>query len=370
VPAAIESNLDRVLVYRLGSLGDTLLALPVFHLIRERFPRAKITLLTHIPPGNKAASLTSVLEHTNLYHDLISYPLRLRSISQLSALRREIASRRFQLAVHLAEFRGCLKSLRDCLFFRACGISRVLGASWRRPGTSQDGQHWEAQHLANRVARLGKINLTDQKCWDLRLTSCESEIAEKLVASIEISFVAASLGTKVDVNNWTEPNWRSLFSQMHNNWPGLGLVLVGSRDEFESAERCSQNWFGPKLNLCGQISPRVSAAILRKARLFIGHDSGPLHLAATVGTPCVGIYSGRHRPGQWFPRGNGNLILYHRTSCSGCGLNACQQHGKKCILSISVEEVLRAIGTQLACDSRDTTSVDSRPFASAVITDA
>src|SRR5262249_13930379 len=156
-----------------------------------------------------------------------------------------------------------------------------------------------------------------------------------LLSPLNQPFIAASLGTKVDVNNWTAPNWLALLTQINKKWPELGLVLVGSKDEFQAAERCSQDWFAPKLNLCGQISPRISAAILRKARLFLGHDSGPLHLAATVGARCVGIYSGRNRPGQWFPRGGGNLVIYHRTTCFGCGLSACEQHDKRCILSIS-----------------------------------
>jgi ADP-heptose:LPS heptosyltransferase len=361
-----DRTLERVLIYRLGSLGDTLLALPALHLIRQQFPHADLTLLTHIPTASKAAPLTSILEHTNLYQRVISYPLHLRSVAQLNQLRRHIASQRFQLAVHLAEFRGTLKSIRDYLFFRACGITRILGLSWGRLGTSQSFPEWEAHRLAHRLAPLGKINLTDPTSWDLRLTCHEIETAEKLLIPINRPFIAASLGTKVEVNHWTEPNWSALLSQIRRKWPDLGLVFVGAIDEVESCERCSKDWLGQKLNLCGQISPRISAAILQKARLFIGHDSGPLHLAATIGTRCVGIYSGRHQPGQWFPRGNENLIIYHRTPCSGCGLNSCANYQKKCILSISVEEVLGAIGTQL---SRNSVSIDSRPFANVLFSD-
>jgi heptosyltransferase-3 len=347
-----NSEIQRLLIYRLGSLGDAMLALPALHLIRDRFPRAEITLLTHIPADNRAAALVSILEHTNLHQGVISYPLGVRTMRQLMAMRAQIAERRFQLAVHLAESRGAVKGLRDYLFFRACGISRVVGL-WRRgtelPAPLRPGWlEWEAEQLMRRLPSLGSVDLNEDKWWDLHLTAGELETAETQLDGFRKPFIAVSLGTKVDVNHWTEANWSSLLRRAHSNWPGLSLVLVGARDEFETSERCSRGWLAPKLNLCGRVPPRVSAAILRQAVLFVGHDSGPLHLAATVGVPCVGIYSARHEPGRWFPRGKNSQVIYHRTPCAGCGLNECLEHAKKCILSITVEEVLEAIDHQLS----------------------
>jgi ADP-heptose:LPS heptosyltransferase len=75
----------------------------------------------------------------------------------------------------------------------------------------------------------------------------------------------------------------------------------------------------------------VSAAILEQCRFFVGHDSGPMHLASCVGIPCVAIFAARSKPRQWFPRGNKNRILYHHTDCAGCGLDVCIDQKKKCI---------------------------------------
>jgi len=51
------------------------------------------------------------------------------------------------------------------------------------------------------------------------------------------------------------------------------------------------------------LSPRQSAAVLTEARLFIGHDSGPMHLAAAVGTPTVGLFGNNNQPRKWHPFG-------------------------------------------------------------------
>jgi ADP-heptose:LPS heptosyltransferase len=93
------------------------------------------------------------------------------------------------------------------------------------------------------------------------------------------------------------------------------------------------------VNLCGLLAPRESAAVLSRARIFIGHDSGPMHLAAAVQTPCVAIFSARNKPRVWFPYGRQHRVVYHQTDCWGCGLETCTVERKKCLTSITVEEV-------------------------------
>jgi ADP-heptose:LPS heptosyltransferase len=93
---------------------------------------------------------------------------------------------------------------------------------------------------------------------------------------------------------------------------------------------------------------RETAAVIQRARLYIGHDGGLMHLAHAVGTRCVSVFSGYSRPGVWFPYGRGHRVLYHETACAGCGLERCVEFDKTCIRSITVEEVQRAIGHALA----------------------
>ena len=127
----------------------------------------------------------------------------------------------------------------------------------------------------------------------------------------------------------------------------MPLILFGVQDEWSRSDRLMARWRGPKANLCGVTSPRVSAAALRSASLMVCHDSGPMHLAATVGVPCVAIFSARGRPGEWYPRGDHNSILYHQTPCWNCRLVTCTENKKACILSITVDEVFKAVQQKL-----------------------
>jgi heptosyltransferase III len=341
--------MKRILIYRLGSLGDTVLALPAFHLIRRHFPNAQITLLTNAPIHTKAAPLASVLP-SSLYDKVIDYPLGLRSPIELLRLRSKLASERFEMAISLAAPRGRIKSLRDFLFFKSCGIPIVRSIPFNqrdlRCELREDGDlfEWEAQRLISRLRWLETVNLNDDEWWDLQLTTDEHHEAAKLLEEnqIETPFVAMSIGSKADAKDWTEPNWLELSKHLTNRYSDLGLVLFGSADESARSQRMQSLWKGPSANLCGQTFPRISACILSRAKLFIGHDSGPLHLAAVANTPCIGIFSARNLPGQWYPRGTQHTIFYHKTPCFGCGLETCVEMKKLCILSIQVDQVLAA----------------------------
>jgi len=159
--------------------------------------------------------------------------------------------------------------------------------------------------------------------------------------------LTVNTGTKVEVKDWGEKNWESLLSRVTFRYPELGLVLVGVSDERAKNDLVAVNWNGPKINLCGLTSPRISSAVLKRSVLFVGQDGGPMHLAAATGVPCVAIFSARKKPGEWFPAGTRHHVIYHQTECFGCGLNQCIKHKKKCITTISVEEVFDAVCEKL-----------------------
>lgn len=352
-----SKQIKRVVVYRVGSLGDTLVVLPAFNLVRDAFPGAHITLLTNFPVTAKAAPMESILENTGLHDDTLRYPTPLRNFRELSKLREQLKAGRYDCMVYLAAPRGGLfASIRDYLFFRSCGIPKVIGVPFARrtlrcvrvPGTNRFTS--ETARTLEAIRELGTVDVTDPKWWDMCLTGAELDEAAALLNANRITtpFLAASVGTKCPANDWEVANWSELIRRLAVEHPQLPLVLLGAQDEKDRSEELMAVWSGPKLNLCGVTSPRVSAALLRNAAVMVCHDSGPMHLAATVGVPCVAIFSARNPPGVWYPHGENHTILYHRTPCWGCGLAECVEKKKVCILSITVDEVYDAVEKQLA----------------------
>lgn len=208
--------------------------------------------------------------------------------------------------------------MRDLCFFRTCGIRHVIGAPLQRdlrrpridPGTGQIEQ--EANRLARCLASLGEIDLDDRSFWDLRLQPDEIAAADKCLAPLGGErFVAINVGGKVQSKDWGIENWIVLLRLIAKSNPSFAMVFIGSTDEFERAAKIAASWPGQTLNLCGGLAPRESAAAMKRAMFFIGHDSGPMHLAAAVGTPCVGLFGNFNMPKWWHPNGKGHHIIHN-----------------------------------------------------------
>jgi heptosyltransferase III len=362
----VKTPVQRVLIYRLGSLGDTLVALPALHLVARAFPDAERRLLANIPVLAKAPAAASILRHTDLVHDYLRYPVGTRSPWALLALAGQLRRWRPQVLVYLAAARGLRAARRDALFFRLCGISHQIGVPLtpdlqqnriepngeRGPDFAGEREP-EAARLARTLAPLGDARLDDPESWSLHLTPAEiARAREALVPAGDRPMLAVSVGTKVQSKDWGRDNWRALLGRLVHRHSRHALVLLGAADEHALSQFAASDWHGlgtgPLLNLCGQLSPRESAAVLAHARLFLGHDSGPMHLAAAVQTPCVAIFAARNLPRVWFPYGDQHRILYHPTSCAGCGLETCIAEQKRCLTAISVDEVLAEIDIALS----------------------
>jgi ADP-heptose:LPS heptosyltransferase len=72
-----------------------------------------------------------------------------------------------------------------------------------------------------------------------------------------------------------------------------------------------------------------------------------MHLAASVGVPCVIAFSARSLPGPWYPAGQQHQIVYHQTSCYGCQLETCIVEARRCLTSIRVAEMAEAVARVL-----------------------
>jgi ADP-heptose:LPS heptosyltransferase len=298
--------------------------------------------VTDIPASQKAASVESVLGRSGLIDDVIYFPPMPRKSRDFINLRKQIRETKAKTLIYIAD-RAFLSTLRDICFFRWCGVSRVIGSPLSRdlrfprvdPETGNTER--EAARLARCLGPLGMIDLDDQGFWDLRLQSDEVRFADSKLAPLGSNeFITVSIGGKDHSKDWGNENWTALLRLIAVEHVALALAFVGSADEFDRSAELAAMWPGPTLNLCGVLRPRESAAAMKRAVLFVGHDCGPMHLAAAVGVPCVGIFGNFNRPKWWHPMGQRHCII----------------HNMRGVREISPEEVHSAIRLTLAKVSR------------------
>ncbi len=306
------------MTYRQGSLGDTVVALPCFRLIRSSFPNAKHVVLTNKPITSKACALEAVLENTGLVDEYVAYPAKVSIFKKLFVLRSLVKKVKPDVMIYLVERPSALQSWRDFLFFKLCGIKKIIGLSLF--GDKQEFRfdavtnlfEYEGKRLARQIeGDLGEINWDDLGVMSLDVAESERSLVNQELASLnDKNIVVCSVGTKLEIKSWGQDNWKNLISKLTKKYQNLALVFIGVSSEYAHCQELLDLWSGSGVNLCGALSVRQSAALLERAKLFVGHDSGPMHLAAASGVQCVAIFSRHNRPGCWYPFGSGHRVIY------------------------------------------------------------
>ena len=152
--------------------------------------------------------------------------------------------------------------------------------------------------------------------------------------------MALAPGGKRCLNRWPIDR----FAEVGRRWVESGgcVVVVGGENEKALGKLIEGQCGSTVLNLCGQTSVLETTEVLKNCGVLVTNDSGPMHLAALVGTPCVAVFSARDFPNKWFPRGVGHTVLRSEVDCSPCLLEECL-NDHLCLTNIHVEEVWAAV---------------------------
>jgi ADP-heptose:LPS heptosyltransferase len=361
---------ESVLIFQIGSMGDTVISLPCYREIARRHPDATRYLLTNYPIGKKMVPAELILSGTGLIAGTVEYPMPLRGKYAIVELYKKISSLGAKTLYYLTPETKLHRLIRHYAFFRICGITSIRGVPWSRdlryPRKLGAKDLWESE--ASRLLRCigartqpGPPPAAD-RTLDLASQERSAALSPLQDAIGRDPFIAISVGGKVPVNNWGDDKWSLLLGKLSREYPGLGGVFVGSADERGRNEALAKSWEGPVFNSCGQFTPRQTAALLERSCLFIGHDTGTLHLAAAVGTRIIGIYSARNVPGKWYSDRPEDTFLYNQTECFGCECVRVEEcpNQTRCISSIDSEQVLVAVRGQLAALGHKATAVNAR----------
>jgi asparagine synthase (glutamine-hydrolysing) len=343
------------LVFRIGQLGDTLVALPALAQLRRDSPGRRIVLLTeNYASARNRVSAWDVVNKTGWVDDVLAYDVDLpftQRLRQRLAIARRIRELRPSRVISLAPHRTAPQRLRDHFVFRVLlGISQVHGVwagSMKRPPALRPMQRLEPEWR-----RLQKLVQADPERapteeFRLPLTTEEADEARRLLAAKGIGqrrpLIAVGAGSKMPAKRWPRERFAEVLERVQQRFPSAGVVLLGGPDEAAYCGELVHKAGLAVVNLAGELSIRGSAAILARCDAYLGNDTGVMHLAAAVGTKCVAIFSARDFPGIWEPMGSGHRVLRQETECAGCMLVECTTEDMRCLKAITSDAVWREL---------------------------
>lgn len=371
-----RATVRSVLIYHIGSLGDTLMAAPALWALRAHWPAAHIALLTKRTQFGHVVLSGALFEGAGLFDEVLHYPgsrygddtvaQRLRQIGLLLRLR----ARRFDAVIYLAPSeRRSIQVTRDERFFRLAGIPMRIGFA-RFPEPPSRAQHPlpelppEAQALLERLGGAGiPVPQLAEARRDLGLGASEqAALCDWRNSQLENDggrpWLALGPGSNMPAKLWPSARLAAVAAALADEFDLWPVVFGGPEDEAIGAALVRD--LGRGYNAAGALAPRVAAAAMRACAAYVGNDTGTMHLAASEGVPCVAVFSARDFPGKWHPIGLDHRVIRGRPDCEGCMLERCEQHGMRCLLDIGVDEVLAAARETLATSLAPSTSPSGR----------
>lgn len=340
----------RALVYRPGSLGDTLVSLPAMAEVRRRYPNHRLTLLTESQAaGSGRVSPWTILKETGWFDDVHFYVVKPSSARErwhnLSIAAR-LRQRQYAEVFSLAPPRTTRQLQVDaCVFRGVVGAQRYHAAC--RPAWPPPVDPAQVEHEGLRLLRIVDPDATVDRLAAFRLAIPDTEralgrvILDDLGVRPDQVLVGVGPGSGRASTRWPAERFAAVGNALLQQFGNVVLLAIGGSGERMLCDELCMAWGPRSHNLAGRLSVFGSASILSRCSTFIGNDSGPTHLAAMMGTPCVAIFSARNAPGQWEPLGGNHVVLEERPACAGCMLDDCVDEAKKCLTSIHIGRVVR-----------------------------
>ena len=152
--------------------------------------------------------------------------------------------------------------------------------------------------------------------------------------------IAVHVGAGNEFRDWGGENWAALADHL-GRMSGVRVVLVGGGADREREKEILTRIEGRAASLVGRLNLAELGEVLGRACLFIGPDSGPMHIAAASGVPIVALF-GPTLPAHFAPWRSRAAILEKRLDCRPCRQRECVERDFRCLRGISVDEVLAA----------------------------
>lgn len=353
----------RMLVFRIGQLGDTVVALPALWVLRRQFPQAHLTLLCDRHPGKRHVLASELLAGAGVLDGFESYVVDdsfagrlLRPVRMLALVARLRRGGYDTLAYLAPSTRRPAEVARDRKIFAAAGLRHYLGMEGftplprKIPGQPLGPTAAESDLLLARLAADGlPVPGPGQGSLELGVGAAEVQQVGAWLHGLPSDggrrWVGVGPGSKMPAKRWPEERFQTVLNRLiasHDIWP----VVFGGPEDRAVGDRLIAA-AGRGYSAAGELTLRGSVAALQRCALYVGNDTGTMHLAAAARVPCVALFSSREWPGMWFPYGVPQTVLRTPIECEGCALTDCVERRQECLMRIQSESVFEGCALTL-----------------------
>ncbi|MDY3553910.1 glycosyltransferase family 9 protein [Gemmata sp. JC717] len=284
-----QINARRIAIIKPSALGDIVHALPVLTALRARFPVARITWVVNASLEPLIAGHPDLTD--TLPFDRGAFKGLRGGLAAAWGFAAELRRRQFDLVIDMQGlFRSGLMAL-------ASGAPRRVGFRNAREGSRYAYTHKLAApartegHAVDRMWAVAEAFGVGHlpKTFRVPVRTDERITARAELMTLPRPWVAVAVGAKWVTKRWPAPHFAELLNRAQSHFGG-SAVFVGGHEDTPAVREVMTGLRGPALDLTGRTSlPRLSAA-LSLADVMVGNDTGPLHLAAALGVPCVAPY--------------------------------------------------------------------------------
>ncbi|MFW6380977.1 MAG: glycosyltransferase family 9 protein [Bacillota bacterium] len=341
--------MKRILLVRLSAIGDVIHALPIARAVRNHYPEAYVTWIVE----KKAYNLVEM----NPYLDRVillpkaSWKREFKTdkwgtIKKARRFFKKISRQGFELAL---DVHGLFKSAFSA---RMCGANVIYGP---RDGRELSGFFYDYK-LAPPEDRVHQVerNLQLAAEFGAEPDRIDYGLLTSGVDEARIDDLLADSGVDrhrelVVINpytTWSSKNWPAIrYSQLTHfliDDYGVEIIFTGGPRDQQGINEILRGIDNPELahNFAGLTGLRDLTVLYRRARLFIGGDTGPMHLAAAVNTSVLALM-GPTDPRTHGPYGAGHTVIQQDLSCKNCWEQQCPKNNE-CMYKISVDRVREA----------------------------
>ena len=335
-----------VLCIRLDAMGDLLMTTPALKMLKEGARGRKITLLTS-PQGAKIA------ESIPLFHEIIVYEAPWLKASGLKKnpgpdfeMIRTLEEKRFDAAVIFSVYSqnplpSAMMAYMAKIPLRAAYCREnpySLLTTWIKEEEPEKILRHEVRRHLDLIEKLGcsAINLPLILNIDENARTSLFEKLLNLELGTDRKWVVIHPGSTAESRRYSIEGFARTADQLSEN--GFKVLFTGSAEERSLITEIQIGMTHPSFNLGGLLNLKEMIALLASSPLLISNNSGPVHMAAAVGTPVVVLYAltnPQHTP--WLVP---NHVLYHDVDCKFCYKSICPLGSNACLNNIDVNLIV------------------------------